>query len=462
MFAFNVQPAKAQSGTIYINPNGSISSPVPANITNSGNVTYTFTGNNYLPIVVDRSNIVIDGNGCVLQGNSPKPGSEENGRGIDLSFSDNVTVKNVQIENFFDGIYLCHSSNETISGNNITANTWEGISLQDSSNNTISGNVITNNTSDGIGLWYFSDYTNTICGNSIENNTDGIIDQSSNIIISDNKIAYNQIGLCLNDSLNNTIIGNTATANGYGISLQYSSNNNVFHNNFVGNVVQVSVDSWSVGNIWDKGYPSAGNYWSNYNGTDLYSGQYQNVTGSDGIGDTPYKINANNTDRYPLMGPFHTFSVGTWDGVAYSVDIVSNSSISDLSFNATARTLSFNVTGPSGTVGFCRIAIPKKLMWCNTNDQWKVTVNGTLISERTITTDANYTYIYFTYHCSTETVQITSTNEQRESLSPWLVLGLVILGVGGVALLVYLVRTRKTRKTTEKEKERALNARVPC
>ena len=56
LFAFmlTVQPARATSGTITINPNGSISSPAghPANITTSNNVTYTFTGNNYLPIVV--------------------------------------------------------------------------------------------------------------------------------------------------------------------------------------------------------------------------------------------------------------------------------------------------------------------------------------------------------------------------------------------------------------------------
>jgi nitrous oxidase accessory protein NosD len=52
-------------------------------------------------------------------------------------------------------------------------------------------------------------------------------------------------------------------------------------------------------NTWDNGYPSGGNYWSDYNGTDFYSGIYQNATGSDGIGDTPYTMNANNQDRFP-------------------------------------------------------------------------------------------------------------------------------------------------------------------
>jgi nitrous oxidase accessory protein NosD len=62
-------------------------------------------------------------------------------------------------------------------------------------------------------------------------------------------------------------------------------------NNFVNNNVQVYSTSDSA-NIWDGGYPSGGNFWSDYNGTDA---------NHDGIGDTPYIIDANNTDHYPLM-----------------------------------------------------------------------------------------------------------------------------------------------------------------
>jgi len=45
----------------------------------------------------------------------------------------------------------------------------------------------------------------------------------------------------------------------------------------------------------DDGYPSGGNYWSDYNGTD---------DNGDGIGDTPYIIDADNQDKYPLMKPY--------------------------------------------------------------------------------------------------------------------------------------------------------------
>jgi hypothetical protein len=59
-------------------------------------------------------------------------------------------------------------------------------------------------------------------------------------------------------------------------------------------------------NFWDDGYPSGGNYWSDYNGTDLFSEPLQIIPGSDGIGDTPYtNIGGSGTlDNYPLMAPY--------------------------------------------------------------------------------------------------------------------------------------------------------------
>lgn len=155
----------------------------------------------------------------------------------------------------------------------------------------------------------------------------------------------------------------------------------------------------------DNGYPSGGNYWSNYNGIDV---------DQDGIGDAPYLIDAGQADNYPLMAPIRTFHAGTWNNVPYSVDIVSNSTLSSFSFNATAKTITVDVTGTDGTVGFPRVAIPKTLMWTSTDAEWTVTVNGTLIDDRLITNDASNTYIYFTYHHSTETVQIQSTGAVPE------------------------------------------------
>ena len=117
---FNIQPVKA-SGTIYIRADGSIDPPT-APITSSDNVTYTFTDNIYDEIVVERDNIMVDGAGYTLQGIG-------NGRGIDLSGRSNVTIKNTNIKNFYFGIHLSSSSNNSIIGNDITANKGSGIEL---------------------------------------------------------------------------------------------------------------------------------------------------------------------------------------------------------------------------------------------------------------------------------------------------------------------------------------------
>ena len=86
---------------------------------------------------------------------------------------------------------------------------------------------------------------------------------------------------------------------GYGFYLESSDNNRIYHNSFINNSPQAR-DNGS--NYWDNGYPSGGNYWSDYTGVDNYMGENQNIPGSDGVGDTPYNISGgSNRDRYPLV-----------------------------------------------------------------------------------------------------------------------------------------------------------------
>jgi len=325
--AFNIQPAEA-SGTIYIRADGSVEPPT-ASISSADNITYTFTENNYDEIVVQRSNIIIDGNGYTLQGSG-------SGDGFYLFGMNNVTIQNTYITNFTSGIYLNSSSFNTISGNtiksttivsieldnfshnnavignNITNNSY-GVLLVDSSNdNTVSGNNITNNTGDGVGISHASD--NTIAGNNITNNRWGVgLPSASNSTISGNNVVNNTYGgIALVGAYNNTIFGNNITRNyrNWGGILIAPTigfpavDNRFYHNNLIDNNPQVSNPLTYTTCLWDNGYPSGGNYWSNYTGVDLYSGPYQNNTGSDGIGDTSHIIDANNTDHFPLMKPY--------------------------------------------------------------------------------------------------------------------------------------------------------------
>jgi len=148
-----------------------------------------------------------------------------------------------------------------------------------------------------------------------ELDSDISLDHSSDNIISENNITYAQQGtgngISLNYSPSNIVSGNNITNNGYGLYLISSSNNTIFHNEFINNTYYSTYQVYSDNstNTWDDGYPSGGNYWSDYNGSDLYSGPFQNVTGSDGIGDTPYIIDVNNVDHYPIIPEFSSFLI---------------------------------------------------------------------------------------------------------------------------------------------------------
>ena len=227
----------------------------------------------------------------------------------------------------------------------------------------------------------------------------------SNVKIRSMEIKAFWHGIYLEDSSNNSISGNKITNRDNGIYLSNSSNNKFCHNNFANPTQVVSTIPYLV-NVWDNGYPSGGNYWSDYVDKDEFSGPNQDQLGSDGIGDKSYVIDANNTDSFPLVGPISFFNAGTWHEVTYYVYTVSNSTVSDFNFDLDNYLISFGVTGSNGTVGFCRVTIPNELLWCDNPDQWEVWVNNTLIEDGKVMEDPDYTYIYFTYNQSTQNVDV--------------------------------------------------------
>ena len=279
------------------------------------------TDNDYGVYLTDSSDNAISGNnitanndygiwlssssGNTLIGNEVTANSWD---GIRLESSSNNTLFGNNVANNGNGIYLTEGScNNTLSGNNVTTSDGDGIVLY-SSQNTLSDNNIAANKGYGVGLYAFSD-DNILFGNNVARNRDGILLDvwTGNNVLSGNNVTTNdEYGIWLYSSFNNTLSGNNITANKiYGIWLYSSSQNNVFyHNNFVSNSQLVYIQLSGYANSWDDGYLSGGNYWSDYTGVDLFSGLYQNETGSDGIGDTQYVIDENNTDHYPLMNPY--------------------------------------------------------------------------------------------------------------------------------------------------------------
>ena len=260
-------PVKAEySGTITIGSDGNVS-PSISSIQQSGN-TYFLTADIAGNITVQKSNIVLDGNGY-------KADSVAIGLDTTTGIS-NVTVKNFIIDgtsgfafNRFDGfggfgIMVNNGSNVLLTNNTIINTRHPGVFVSN------------------VGIYIVGGSSNKVIGNNLENNSDGLsFSRTRDNVVTENNITANH-GWFLEFTC--------------GISFFDASNNLIFNNNFIdnyndlGNYAQVgSRDSI---NMWDDGI--VGNYWSDYDGTDA---------NGDGIGDTPYEVDSENTDRYPLIKP---------------------------------------------------------------------------------------------------------------------------------------------------------------
>jgi len=100
------------------------------------------------------------------------------------------------------------------------------------------------------------------------------------------------------------------------------------------------------------------------------------------------------------MVPIKSFDAGTWEGANYNVNIISNSTVSNFSFNPEEGAfIQFNVKSETGTTGFCRVTIPKDLIYTEAN--WVVLVNGNSVTP-TVNEDTTNTYLYFNHQHSTK------------------------------------------------------------
>jgi hypothetical protein len=121
---------------------------------------------------------------------------------------------------------------------------------------------------------------NTVTGNAIFENIVGILLSGSNATITDNLIANNKQGLFF----------------GFNEPSDIPTDITISNNGFDQNIKQINgclCDEYPVNeppHAWDNG--KVGNYWSDYNGPDK---------NNDGFGDTPYIVDVQNQDRFPLI-----------------------------------------------------------------------------------------------------------------------------------------------------------------
>ena len=178
---------------------------------------------------------------------------------------------------------------------------------------------------------------NTITNCSVTNCERGVTIYADNYVLTFDTIAFNEfVGVRILNGNDNIFVGNLMQKNGNCFLIDNSSSNVavaniiqnngdafsvdngsffVYHNNFV-DQNRDFVGGWythilTSDNLsafqWDNGYPSGGNYYSDY------TTRHPNATeiGTSGIEDTPYIVNENLAindtsaiaDRYPLTSP---------------------------------------------------------------------------------------------------------------------------------------------------------------
>jgi parallel beta-helix repeat protein len=352
----NFFPPPTSLPHLYIRSDGSFE-PTSSPIQKVGNV-YTLTGNlTNRTLEIQCNNVVIDGAGYFLEGNG-------SGQGIVLKDVNGVVVRNLVVQNLREGIDVTTSLNCTIHQITVTG-TEVGIYLYNSSENIVESNLLEGNSGDAIVLYNGCNY-NSIFENQInQNGKGGISLQAPNMMLNQTTCDFNRIignnitssvdyGICVVSSnrcliqrntivsceggiqllgsncRNNTVIWskisycrsygillaggvsgnligkNTLMGNRVGVEISASENNQFYNNNFINNYWQVVTHGVSVSsvsgvpstpsvNLWDNGSATGGNYWSNHIGKDA---------NNDGYVDDPYVVDANSTDRFPLMQTF--------------------------------------------------------------------------------------------------------------------------------------------------------------
>lgn len=93
------------------------------------------------------------------------------------------------------------------------------------------------------------------------------------------------------------------------------------------------------------------------------------------------------------------------DGFDFQVSTESNSTISNFEFIQAEKKMLFNITGPSGTVGFCNVTIPKQLL----GGHFDVLVDGENVTDFILSANATHNSLYFTYEHSWHWVEIIGT-----------------------------------------------------
>ncbi len=274
-------------------------------------------------IEIDSNSVTLNGGGFTMTGAGNSAAD-----GVYLPNVSGVTVENVTVNAFNNGVNLNGAQMGTIRQVSTGGNVSAGVSLTNANNNMVMSN---NSNADAVGINLAGSAYNTISMNMVMGATmgDGIsLQDPPNNSFSGNSSDMNAgNGFCIDPGNNNSFLGNEASGNanngfwlnlsngnviagnttsnnnmsgmpsgmggmaGMGeISLNNSSNNNIYHNNFTSSTTPQASVSGGSGNVFNLPAPMGGNYWSSWTSPD---------SDNDGFVDSPY-VFTGGQDNLPL------------------------------------------------------------------------------------------------------------------------------------------------------------------
>ncbi len=269
----------------------------------------------------------------------------------------NITYNNISYNRNY-GVYMLWSNGTAIRGNNATGNAPYGLYVSGCTAPIVQGNVVVGSSNFGIYVWFGS--SALVSGNNASANMYGIYLSSttsstvtknraikqntgirlvggSSIQITENNASSNTYGVFVANATSVTLHNNSLYRNtGYGLYVSGSTADLLYWNNLVANGIQ-AYDNSGPQNRWNLTYPGGGNYWSNYTGVDKCRGPTQtDCTAPDGFGDTPFVINGNTRDYYPLMA--RAIIPNTRPLASFTVTPSSGYTSTNFTFDASAST----------------------------------------------------------------------------------------------------------------------------
>ncbi|NVO67423.1 lectin like domain-containing protein [Methanofollis tationis] len=257
---------------------------------------------------------------------------QETGCGISLLSTQESSIEGCTISGAYDGIHLSNASGIAIEGCSITASRTDEwlINIERAENCSLVGTTLTGLGGSSMGLYNVSGAE--ITGNTINFTSSGgplrtgEISSLTNSTVRENLLDLSGMDFSVDGLRGNLIYRNTIVLPAPGpaslssaLPLPEREHSYALTRPFSGlsdGVVQVSSVScasaaaFQTGNTWHSPDPIA--YWYRGTGQTNFTGNHWSAYGGidadgDGIGDTPFVIAANETDRYPLMERFEAY-----------------------------------------------------------------------------------------------------------------------------------------------------------